>query len=79
MIADISQKREQEFSALWSKGRFESRYCGTIDAYFTLTINLKKSENLDEIKLLEWVLPQMKNAILDMNAFRAAKTAGAAA
>jgi hypothetical protein len=79
MIVDISQKREREFSALWNSDRFELHYMATLDGYLALIHTIEKSKNPDEIKLAKWFLPQMKNAIVDMNAFRAAKTAGEAA
>lgn len=75
MIADISQKREKEFSALWNSGGFEAFYNAALDGYIALIHTLEKSKNPDEIKLAKWFVPQMKNAIADMNAFRAAKIA----
>ncbi|WP_027160296.1 hypothetical protein [Methylobacter luteus] len=79
MIADISPKREREFSALWNEGRFERIHSITFEGYCVLSRLLEKCESTEDAKLIEWALPAIKAELTDMNTFRAAKTAGAEA
>lgn len=79
MIADISPRRKEEFSVSWDNGRFNDFYNAALDGYFALSCNLAKSKNPDEIRFIEYGLAKLKSAIIDMNTFKAAKTAAAAA
>jgi hypothetical protein len=70
---------KQRLSALWSEGRFERIYNITFEGYLALTILLDKCESTEDVKLIEWALPSIKSELADMDAYRQAQAAGAAA